>query len=376
MIMRTIFVLFGFLILAVSFIGCRQESLNPNVVYLAAAETSIATSLTADSTGGEMAITAKSSQRVSTPVTAIVEADTELIAAYNALTGKHYSPLPKGSYELTGNSVVIQPGSNISDAVKLKILSTKDFKDGTSYLVPVTIKSVNNLHILEASKTIFVEVNRVIIATVASLAGNYFKVDFSTNNESLKAMNTISYEVRVMVNQFQAASPYISSLMGIEENFLLRFGDVTVQPNQLQMAGGLTATNVPMQFSTGTWYHLAAVYDGAQLKIYVNGELAATKAAARTVDLTSTNSGGFHFGYSAGGRLLNGAISEARIWSRVLTQAEIVNGMCGIDPASQGLVGYWKFNEGTGNTAFDISGNGRDAVANKNVTWIPNIRCN
>lgn len=372
--MRKVFVLYGLMALALGMVGCKQESPNRNVVYLAAAETSISTSLTADSTGAEMAITAKSSQIVSTPVTAIVEADTALIQIYNTMTGKHYSPLPKGSYELSGSSIVIQPGSNISDAVKLKILSTKEFKDGTSYLVPVTIKSVSNLPVLEASKTIYIEVNRVIIATVASLAGNYFKVDFSKNNESIKAMNTISYEVRVMANQFQSASPFISSIMGIEENFLFRFGDVTVQPNQLQLAGGLTATNVPMQFSTGSWYHLAAVYDGAQLKIYVNGELAATKAAARTVDLTDSR--GFYFGYSAGGRLLNGSISEARVWSRVLTQAEIVNGMCGIDPASPGLVGYWKFNEGTGNTAYDISGNGHNAEANKAVTWIPNIRCN
>ncbi|MBK7099431.1 MAG: DUF1735 domain-containing protein [Sphingobacteriales bacterium] len=367
--------------LGVSFIiilllSCKRESPNINVVFLSSAETAISTSITVDSTGGEMALMAKSSQITSTPITAFLETDTTLISTYNILTGKHFSPLPPGSYELTGNSVTIHSGTNISDVVKLKILSTKNFKDGASYVVPVTIKSASHLPVLEASRTIFVVVNRVIVSTVASLAGNYYKVDFSKNNDNLKSMSNISYEVRVMANQFQSSSPFISSIMGIEENFLFRFGDVTVLPNQLQLAGGLTATNVPTQFSAGIWYHLAAVYDGAQLKIYINGQLAATKTASRTVDLTSTYSGGFHFGYSAGGRLFNGAISEARIWSRALTQSEIINGMCVIDPASPGLVGYWKFNEGAGDIVYDISGNGRNATANKTVTWIPNIRCN
>ena len=162
--------------------------------------------------------------------------------------------------------------------------------------------------------------------------------------------------------------------MGIEENFLLRFGDVTVKPNQLQMAGGLTATNVSMEFATGTWYHIAAVYNGSQLKIYVNGGEVATKTANRTVDLTSAL--GFYFGYSASGRLLDGAISEARVWSKALTKAEIINGMCGIDPATPGLEGYWKFNETSGNIAYDISGKGHNATATSALVRIPNVRCN
>lgn len=361
-----------FVLITLCFINCKKDHTNKNVIYLSAAETSVTTSLTADSTGAELAITAKAAQQVTQPVTANIVIDTSLIANYNQLTGKHYSALPQGSYELTSNNVTINAGANVSDAISLKILSTKDFKDGFTYLLPITIKGADGLPVLSASGTLYVIVNRVIISTVASLTNNYFTVDFSKNNDALKTMSSISYETRVMVNQFQSANPYISSIMGIEENFLLRFGDVSIQPNQLQMAGGLTATNVPGSFSTGTWYHIAAVYNGTQLKIYVNGQLSATKDAVRTVDITS----GFYFGRSANGRPLNGAISEARVWSKVLTQAEIINGMCGIDPASPGLVGYWKFNEGTGNIAHDISGNGHDATANGTVTWIPNIRCN
>ena len=34
-----------------------------------------------------------------------------------------------------------------------------------------------------------------------------------------------------------------------------------------------------------------------------------------------------------------------------------------------GLVSYWKFDEGTGNTVADASGNGHGVTSNKNLVW-------
>ncbi len=363
-----------FFLLLISIYACKKNDLNKNVVYLAAAETNNVTTLTVENTGGEFVILSKSSKPVSSPVSIKVITDNTLINAYNEENNKQFSPLPENSYELSAETQTIAAGTNISDKVSLKITSAAGFEDGKSYMIPVRIQSVSgsNTSVLEASKTLYIIINKVIIATVASLTNNYLKVDFAKGGDALKSLTNLSLEARIMVNSFQASSPFISSIMGMEENFLLRFGDVTVKPNQLQVAGGPTATNVSTEFSTGTWYHLAAVYNGSQLRVYVNGELAATKDAGRTIDLSN----GFHIGYSANGRLLDGAISEARVWTRALTQAEINNGMCVVDPASNGLLAYWKFNESTGNTVTDISGHGYDAIANRAITWIPNIRCN
>ncbi len=367
-----------FFLLLIALYACKKNDLNKNVVYLAAAETNNVTTLTVENTGGEFVILSKSSKPVSSPVSIKVVADNTLIDAYNEQNNKHYSPLPANSYELSAETQTIAAGTNISDKVSLKITSVANFEDGKSYMIPVRIQSVSggNTSILEASKTLYIIINKVIIATVASIANNYLKVDFAKGGDALKSLTSLSLEARIMVNSFQAGSPFISSVMGIEETFLLRFGDVTVKPNQLQVAGGPTATNVSTEFSTGTWYHLAAVYNGSQLRVYVNGELAATKDAVRTIDLTNTWSDGFQIGRSANGRLLNGSISEARVWTKALTQAEINNGMCVVDPASNGLLAYWKFNQGTGNTVTDVSGHGYDAIANRAITWIPNVRCN
>lgn len=365
-----------FFLLLIAIYACKKNDLNKNVVYLAAAETNNVTTLTVENTGGEFVILSKSSKPVSSPVTINVTADNSLIDAYNQLNDKHYSALPANSYELSAETQTIAAGTNLSDKISLKIISVANFEDGKTYMVPIRIQSISggSTSILEASKTLYIIINKVIIATVASLAGNYLTVDFVKGGDALKSLTNLTLETRVMVNSFQASSPFISSVMGIEEEFLLRFGDVTVKPNQLQVAGGPTATNVSTEFSTGTWYHLAAVYNGSQLRVYVNGELAASKDAVRTIDLT--NSRGFQIGRSAGGRLLNGAISEARVWTKALTQAEINNGMCVVDPASNGLLAYWKFNQSTGNTVTDVSGHGYDAIANRAITWIPNVRCN
>lgn len=347
-----------------------------DAVFITGTETNHATSLSVDTTASSTAISITASALTGTDVTARLKIDTGLIAGYNTANGKSYVAPPAGSYSLAGDKVTIISGKNVSDAVDLTINSSRDLKDGVAYMVPVTISNITGgLRVLESSRTVYVIVNKVIRATVASITGNYFTCDFSQNNTGLKAMTAISYEARVLVNSFQSGSPFISSLMGIEENYLLRFGDVTISKDQLQQAGG-GALTVAAPFATNTWYHVALTYDGSTQKIYVNGIVAASRSLSRTVDLTSTYSGGFHIGYSAGGRLLNGQISECRVWSRALSQTEIIDGMCGVDPKSSGLVAYWKLNEGTGNTSYDLSGNHHDAVAAGSVTWIPAVRCN
>jgi len=352
--------------------ACKSDEVNTNSVYLTLAEVNNTARLTVDNTGGSQAFSVTSTQPATQAVTAQIAVDTTLIAAYNQRFGTAYQALPQGSYALSANEVQIQPGLTVSDAVSFRVNGTELFEVGKAYMMPLTVRSTSGLPLIESSKTVYLIINQVIITPAASLAGNSFQVDFSKNNDALRAMSAITMETRVMVNSFQNSSPFISSIMGIEENFLLRFGDVTVQPNQLQVAGGATATNVNFTFNTGTWYHIAAVYNGSELKVYVDGTLLATKAAGRVVDLAG---GPFYFGFSANGRRINGAISEARIWSRALTQAEIGNGKCGVDPASAGLVGYWKFNAAEGRTVRDISGHNRDAVAASNIQWVPNVRC-
>jgi hypothetical protein len=67
-----------------------------------------------------------------------------------------------------------------------------------------------------------------------------------------------------------------------------------------------------------------------------------------------------------------GRIDEVRVWHRALPGAEILaNKGKHIDPlTSPNLVGYWRFNDGSGTTATDLSTSGNNGFVN-GATWIP-----
>ncbi len=362
-------------------ISCSNDDIT-DAIYITGTEQNPLVTLSAeDGVASRTALSVTASQQVTRTTTIRLRLAPELIEQYNKTSGKNYVPVPAGDFELTANEVSITAGTNVSNSVNFQVNSTKNFKTGTSYMMAVTIESSDgDLPILEASRTIYYVVKPVVIQSVASLTGNYFEPDFSEKNAArLTNLSQVSMEARVYVNNFANYSPFISSVMGIEEHFLLRFGDVTISPNQIQRAG-MVALTAPQGLATRTWYHIALVHDVSTTRLYVDGVLAASIADNNNINILKTlGSGaygtGFLIGASAGGRYLDGMISEARLWSKALTQNEIIDGMCGVDPTSKGLEAYWKFNEGSGNIASDISGNGHHAKANRNVTWVPNIRC-
>ena len=81
----------------------------------------------------------------------------------------------------------------------------------------------------------------------------------------------------------------------------------------------------PSSLPLNTWTHLAATYDGAMLRLYVNGALVQSKAVSGSI-VTST--GALRIGgNSIWGEYFNGTIDEVRIYNRALTAAEIVSDM-------------------------------------------------
>jgi hypothetical protein len=78
-----------------------------------------------------------------------------------------------------------------------------------------------------------------------------------------------------------------------------------------------------------TWYHLAATFDGAALRAYVNGELVTTNAKA--VGVPDTEPTTLKIGrHSALPQFFGGTIDEVRIYNRALTQQEIQRALEGV----------------------------------------------
>jgi hypothetical protein len=77
--------------------------------------------------------------------------------------------------------------------------------------------------------------------------------------------------------------------------------------------------------ATNTWTHLATTYDGAALRLYVNGTLVRTTAVTGAI-ATSTNPLQIG-GDSIFGQYFAGTIDEVRIYNTALTQTQIQTDM-------------------------------------------------
>ena len=123
----------------------------------------------------------------------------------------------------------------------------------------------------------------------------------------------------------------------------------------------------------GEWNHIAVTYDGSNAStgvvFYINGwAFAGTDAAttpATTITGAISNTASARIAATSDTRWeYKGTLDEVRIWDDVRTESEIrenihlsLNGSCSAD-----IIGYWKFNETTGTTALDLSGNGSDGT--------------
>lgn len=175
--------------------------------------------------------------------------------------------------------------------------------------------------------------------------------------------SALSFEGWIKPSSFKSGSPYISSLMGTEvsdsNSAFLRLGDANLANNKLQFV--LSINNVQQKLAsvtalnTNTWYHVAATYDGANMKIYINGVLDASRSQTGNV----ASNGAFNVGYLYNtSRNFNGKVDEVRVWKRALSQTEISQKMCNVTLPATSLAAYWKFNEGSGSSVQDSSGNG------------------
>jgi len=89
-------------------------------------------------------------------------------------------------------------------------------------------------------------------------------------------------------------------------------------------SGGVTAASTSA-IPTNTWTHLAMSYDGAAVRLYVNGTQVAS--TARTGSIVPTASPLWIGGNSPYGEYFNGRIDEVRVWRVARTAAQIATDM-------------------------------------------------
>ena len=100
------------------------------------------------------------------------------------------------------------------------------------------------------------------------------------------------------------------------------------------------------------WHNIAVSYNGSSLLLYADGELISTAIAQIASDSIP-----LFFGQKIDGSgSFTGNIDEVRFFDRQLAQTEIQMFLnTTVAPDMDGLVNYWKFDEGTGTKTFDLT---------------------
>lgn len=361
--------------------ACQESIKYKDVVFFTGTESSPVTSMYVDgptSTG----ITVTSSCKMAADMTVDIDVNGSAVEPYNAAHGTAYKMLPEGSYRLSANNMKIEAGKSVSLPVVFEILSMDDFEDGVQYCAPITITGTSNgMDVLEASRTTYLMINQIITTQGVDLKqNNYISFPTTVNHDDYTNLSACTMEIRVFMNSYYApgSNPGIASVIGVEENFLLRFGDISCDKNQLQVAGRGASVTSKSHFNTKQWYHLAVVDDGSNMTIYVDGEIEGTVPSdgKPPVNLAWDYCGGFHIGFSERGRLMDGVVTEARVWTRALNPIELENNQCYVDPNSEGLLGYWRLDELDENGKFkDLTGRGHDGVPNRAPSWSSEFKC-
>lgn len=332
-------------------------------------------------------------------ISATISVDESLVPEYNSRYGTDYQMLPATFLDFDGKTVTIGAGKVSSEKVVIgfkNLMGEGDAQTGAmeidkTWLLPVTLHS-DDIEIMKSSATAYYLVKRSSAITVAVQLTDDFicfpRLDDPAETE-LKAvyndLTAVTYEALVYIDKYDTDNVSISTIMGVEQYLLLRIGDANFERQQLQFDGSGSGTqfgkipsksDASKKLSTGQWYHVATTYDQATriARIYLNGKLIDEAKDAGVTGSSEDNRirlaprttvGGkagegycFLIGNSYNtSRPLQGKIAEARVWKVARSQKEIWDNMYRIEKpqSEENLIGYWKCNDGKGDTVTDYS---------------------
>ena len=150
---------------------------------------------------------------------------------------------------------------------------------------------------------------------------------------------------------------------GATTNYIAKYGTSNLK----------TVASTTSSWASNTWYHIAGTYDRKYLKIYVNGVLESTTTNSSEFNLETATVplliGKTYGSQWAGGSGENfkGGIDDLKIHNTALTDNEIYN-LYELSPPPDL---HYKFEENTGTTTYDVSGNGATGTLSDGASFAP-----
>jgi hypothetical protein len=311
--------------------------------------------------------------------------DFSLVEHYNAAYYTQCEPLSEEFFELSDKQAIIPAGGVRSTDVTLRFKNLQNIPRGTQLLLPVSMESTNGMNILNGSKTMYYLIKKgAPVVVAANIKETFLELRDPASATSLKNLNAVTMEALIRPHEWGTEAG-ISSVMGIEGYFLIRIGDSGFPTEQIQIAkssvfgGNWPSADNNKRLKKDVWQHIALTFDlvTREMVLYVDGKVQSRGTqggTTGTLTLSPTYPEYFYIGRAwSDNRPLRGEICEARIWNIIRTSEEIASHKYEVDPATPGLVAYWKFDEGVGNDINDYTGNGNHLM-NKpgtSITWVP-----
>lgn len=389
----------GLLLLSFFALGCEKADFGDPVIFVAGTEVSPIVKFTVEDTPAEFSVTANTSHKTNEDINLVFEFDPGAVEKYNAANKTTYFVVPAEAVEITNLNAVIHAGTAASTPVSVKVISTSALVDGRTYLIPLTIKSTSGgkMGVLESSRTILLRIARVISFASVSMNNatgpttgspgqrgsfNGFAL-FDPQNPARLANFTVEFKNLIYAfrggdgnSNPQPIQSLVSWTNQWEQTTIgFRYGELGNPNNSLQIIGSLGGA-FAYGFNPNQWYTISFSYDGSKGVMYVDGNPVVELSGSMVMEFSRMQFGQCWGGYHAR-QYVNGRIAEVRLWERALTASEIKLNLCGADPNANGLLAYWKLNEGSGHIFRNSATSGAKYDMDwSQVYWDPNDRGN
>ena len=300
--------------------------------------------------------------------------DSLAVDAYNAANHTNYKSVPRNTVTVDDEYVVIKAGTATSVMTSVTLLDNTFIEEGINYVIPVSVAYLEGgtAEILDASRSLFIKLGKTMESYSLEIPTTtvYSTYSFGSNGYDLNAW---TLEIKAHpYNMKSRGSDQLCRLACWNEDgggqVLLRFNENgkpwktldIVAPSGRYVTGTTgEGDNEVGAFEPNQWYMISIVWDGSQMSVYVNGEKDTpwqnTISGSQSFKLNR-----FEIGMSWGGygssQSYTGRMAEMRIWNIARSQSDIASTLCSVDARSEGLLGYWKMNEGEGHIFRDSAG--------------------
>ncbi len=126
-------------------------------------------------------------------------------------------------------------------------------------------------------------------------------------------------------------------------------------------------TTWPDRIIDNDWHHVAAVYDGTALTLYIDGEIKATSTSSGNLNAGNTD---LFIGCQASLNFLHGALDEVMVFNKAISQEQVLAAKTYTHDPGTGtdhLISHWKLDEGQGSSINDYFGSNNGIATN--IDW-------